>query len=293
MKIIEINSEQWEIKESGVATVIVGVIMVIGGAGLSGWVVTHLASIAWWWTLVGVGILALGGLMIFSASSRQITLRRQGVNDIVTTKVIGGKTTQLSFDTGQIVSVNLDTSDELRTSTSSDGDKTTTRERTSILYVLLRDNSEVMLATRKGGNNGISINGFNTSGLIKAPLADEAQRIAAFYGVPLSSRANNAGGIETIASAITAVRQGIIAGVQQPGVVANMQPQVQSQSQPVVAMTPLQPIAPVVTPVQPVVPTVTIPAQPVAPVVTPVQSDTVPTPAATPEQANTSEQLPR
>jgi MFS family permease len=284
MKIIETNSEQWEIKESGIGSIVAGGIMAIAGAGLLGWVATHLATIAWWWMLVAVGILVLGGLIIFSASNRLLTLRRQGMSEIVTTKVIGGKRAQVSFDTSQIVSVNLDTSDELSTRTSSDGDKTTTRERTSILYVLLRDNSEVMLATRKGGNNGISINGFNMSGLIKAPLADEARRIAAFYGVPLSSRTNNAGGIETIASAITAVRQGIT-GAQQPGVVTNMQPQVQPQPQPVVATTPLQPIVPVVTPVQPVVPIATL--------IQTVRKDTVPTQVVTPESTNSGDQLPQ
>lgn len=280
MKIIETNSEQWEIKESGTWTIVAGVIMAIGGSVLLGWVVTHLATIAWWWTLVAVGILALGALMIFTASSRQIILRRQGVNDVVTTKVVGGKQTHLSFNTDQIVSLNLDTSDELKTSTSDRG-QTTTRERTSILYVLLRDNSEIMLATRKSGNNGVTVNGFNMSGLSKAPLVDEAQRIAAFYGVPLSNRTNNAGGIETIIGAIGAVRQGIV-GAQQPAVVANMQPQVQSQPQPVVATTPLQSVVPIVTPIQPVVP-----------IATPVQNDIQLTQPLTSEPVSTGEQLPR
>lgn len=272
MKITETNSEQWEIKENGVITVVLGGVMGLGGVGLLIWTVMHLASAAWWWTLVGVGIAAMGVLMIFSAVSRQIILRRQGASEVVTTKVVGGKQTRLSFDTSQIVSVNLDTSDTARTDNDARG-QTTTRERSSILYVLLNDNSEVLLATRKSSNNGVSVNGFNVTGLSKAPLADEARRIAGFYGVPLSSRANNAGGVEMIAGVVGAVRQGIT-GAQQPGLVTNMQP----QAQPVAPTTPLQSVDSVVTPVQPAAP---------------IQNVAMPTQPPVTEAASTSDQLPR
>lgn len=276
MKITETNSEQWEIKENGVITVVIGAIIGLGGIGLLIWAVMHLASVAWWWTLVGAGVAAMGALMIFSAVSRQIILRRQGVSEVVTTKVVGGKQTRLSFDTSQIVSVNLDTSDTIRTDNDARG-QTTTRERSSILYVLLNDNSEVLLATRKSGNNGVSVNGFNVTGLSRAPLADEARRIAGFYGVPLSSRANNAGGVEAIASVVGAVRQGI-AGAQQPGVAISMQPQV-------------QPVTPTMPPQ--VVTSVATPIQPVAPIVTPAQNVAMPTQPPAPGVASVSDQLPR
>lgn len=276
MKITETNSEQWEIKENGVITVVIGAIIGLGGIGLLIWAVMHLANVAWWWTLVGAGVAAMGALMIFSAVSRQIILRRQGVSEVVTTKVVGGKQTRLSFDTSQIVSVNLDTSDTIRTDNDARG-QTTTRERSSILYVLLNDNSEVLLATRKSGNNGVSVNGFNVTGLSRAPLAGEARRIAGFYGVPLSSRANNAGGVEAIASVVGAVRQGI-AGAQQPGVAISMQPQV-------------QPVTPTMPPQ--VVTSVATPIQPVAPIVTPAQNVAMPTQPPAPGVASVSDQLPR
>lgn len=244
MKITEINSEQWEIKENGVITVIAGAAMGLGGIGLLVWTMVHLANVAWWWTLVGVGIAAMSGLVIFSAASRQIILRRQGVSEVVTTKVVGGKQARLTFDSSQIVSVNLDTSDIVKIDNGTQG-QTTIRERSSILYVLLNDNSEVLFATRKSGNDGISVNGFNVTGLSKAPLADEAQRIASFYGVPLSSRANNVGGVETIANVVSAVKQGI-AGAPQPGVATNAQPLAQPPSLAVVTM----PVQPIITPVQ-------------------------------------------
>jgi hypothetical protein len=276
MKITETNSEQWEIKENGVITVVIGAIIGLGGIGLLIWAVMHLANVAWWWTLVGAGVAAMAALMIFSAVSRQVVLRRQGVSEVVTTKVVGGKQTRLSFDTSQIVSVNLDTSDTIRTDNDARG-QTTTRERSSILYVLLNDNSEVLLATRKSGNNGVSVNGFNVTGLSRAPLADEAQRIAGFYGVPLSSRTNNAGGMEAIASVVGAVRQGI-AGAQQPGVAISMQPQV-------------QPVTPTMPPQ--VVTSVATPIQPEAPIVTPAQNVAMPTQPSAPEVASVSDQLPR
>jgi hypothetical protein len=240
MKIVEINSEQWEINESGLGTITVGAVFLVGGLGAIGWVVTHLVTIAWWWGLVALGIVMIGGVIIFSSSKRQIVLRRQGLSDIVTTKIIGGKQSRQSFDRSQIMSVNLDTSDELRTHTDSDGDKTTTRERISTLYLLLNDNSEVVLATDRGGNNGISINGLNMNGVIKAPLADEAQRIAAFYGVPLSSRANNVSSLEAITGIVSAVKQGVISTPIQTVSITDSPQQVQLPTQPSTMAVPAQ-----------------------------------------------------
>jgi hypothetical protein len=189
---------------------------------------------------VALGIVMIGGVIIFSSSKRQIVLRRQGLSDIVTTKIIGGKQSRQSFDRSQIMSVNLDTSDELRTHTDSDGDKTTTRERISTLYLLLNDNSEVVLATDRGGNNGISINGLNMNGVIKAPLADEAQRIAAFYGVPLSSRANNVSSLEAITGIVSAVKQGVISTPIQTVSITDSPQQVQLPTQPSTMAVPAQ-----------------------------------------------------
>ncbi|MNI77323.1 hypothetical protein D3C73_1336080 [compost metagenome] len=128
-----------------------------------------------------------------------------------------------------------------------------------------------MLATsKKDNNNGISINGFSLSGLSTAPLVDEAQRIAAFYGLPLSSRADNAGG--TRATGIFSVIKEEIASSQQLGVANVTEPPVQPQSQSTVTSAAIQPAMPVVTPMQ----DGAIPAQP-----------------ASPESASTSQQLPR
>ena len=241
MKIIETNSEQWEINESGIATVIIGSILAVGGVVGLVWTVTHLESVAWWWSLVGAGAALIGGLVIFSAAKRQLVLRRQGMSEVITTKLIGGKQTRSSFDASQIVSVNLDTIDTLKTATDRDGDQTTTRERSSLLYVLLRDNSQVMLASRKGGSNGITMNGINLNGISKAPLADEAQRIATFYGVPLSSRANNVSGAQAVASVVNTVQQGI-SGVQQPVQAQPAPVSTVPASAPVIATPPIEPV---------------------------------------------------
>jgi hypothetical protein len=270
MKINEINNEQWEIKESGIATIVIGAFLAGGGVLALAWILTHLATIAWWWSLVGLGALAIGGLIIFSASSRQLVLRRQGLTEIVTTRVIGGKQTSSSFDAGQIASVNLDTTDELKTSTASDGDQTTTRERSSVLYVLLRDNSQVILATRKGGSNGLAVNGMGLNGINKAPLADEAQRIATFYGVVLSSRANNMTGIQAVTSVLNTMQQGI---TQAPQPAGGAPTQTITQPQPIVpdASAPIPPVVVLVAP--------------------PVQNtDASQTPSAMPEVENTGEQ---
>lgn len=268
MKIIEINSEQWEIKESGIVTAVAGALIAVSGTVALGWVLSHLESIAWWWTLVSVGAIALGGLIVFSTSSRRVILRRQGASEVIVTRLIGGKQTHVAFDASQIISVNLDTTDQY-TTTGSGEDRSTTRERVSILYVILRDNSEVMLATSKrGSNNGISINGFSLSGLNKAPLADEAQRIAAYYGLPLNSRVDNMGGAAAT-GIFNVVKQGI-AGSQQPGVMNATE--FPARPQPAVASAPIQPVAPVVAP---------------------MQSGTMPTQPPSSESASTGQQSPQ
>ena len=127
---------------------------------------------------------------------------------------------------------------------------------------------------------------------MKAPFVDEGKRIAAFYGVPLSSRMNNAGGIETIANVISAVKHPI-AGAQQPVAVANMQPQAQSEPQTITPTPPLQAAIPVARPVQPVVPVVA-PVQQSTPVSLPVQNPSTTSPqtlVSEPEGVDT--QLPR
>ena len=260
MKITETNSEQWEVNESGAVSVAIGAILTVGGLGALGWVVLHLAGIAWWWTVVAAGIMVLGGVIVVTAVNRHIVLRRQGPSEVVTKRIIGGKEMRLSFDASQIISVNLDTSDTLRTETGTDGDQTTTRERASVLYVLLNDNSQVMLATsRRSSDNGLSVNGFNLSGISKAPLADEAQRIAGFYGVPLKSRADNVSGAEMVAGVVDAVRQGMAGGVSQQGA---------ARPQPSVAIAP--PVTqPAASSAQPPVGPVSVPAVSVAPVAAP------------------------
>ena len=42
MKIIEINSEQWEIKESGIVTAVAGALIAVSGTVALGWVLSHL-----------------------------------------------------------------------------------------------------------------------------------------------------------------------------------------------------------------------------------------------------------
>ena len=279
MKIVETNSEQWEVNESGMVSVAIGAMLTLGGLGALGWVMLHLVSIAWWWGVVAAGIMALGGVIVFTAVNRHMVLRRQGLSEVMTKRIISGKETRLSFDASRIISVNLDTSDTLRTDTGADGNQTTTHERTSVLYVLLNDNSQVMLATSKRSSGGVSINGFNLSGLNKAPLADEAQRIAGFYGVPLSSRADNVSGTEMVAGIANATRQVLSGGALQQQTTGDFiaQPRSQEAAQPQSSAT----VAPVVTPVaaQPAVPPVSSPLSPVpvsavpaAPVATPERS---------------------
>jgi len=235
MKIIQINDNQLEVNESGISALIIGILFVLVG------IYTALSPLllkgaAWWMSLIGVGIIVISVLVVFSAKSRHIVFLKTGTSTVTETKVIGGKSQTVSFDASQIVSVGLETRTQYRQNTSSSSNNTTPqRERISTLFLTLSDNSEILLATSQNGMSGVSVAGVSLSSFGAAPLSKEANQISQFFGVPLSSSNQGTVGLEDIGRVISGVTNGFESSPRQP--IVNL-------TQPPVAPQPVQPVAP-------------------------------------------------
>lgn len=286
MKITEINSDELQINNNGVGTLIGGLLFAAVGTGLGSWgFITQLATNRW--ISVGIGaFFLLGGVAIFlSAASRRVTLRRTGTSEVTTTKLITKKAKSITFTTEQIASINFETHTEYERTRDSDGDTRETQRRVSSVRVLLKDTTEIILATSQGGNGGFSINGMNLSDFGRAPLYDEATRIASFYNVPLNTNMRTQDPIAGLAQVISTVKQGMSANSTQPSVVAQSPqpmaaPIATPQPTPVESTLPIQSVAQAVNPVvtevavaPPIIPVV--PAMPVAPAVSTTTSQQV------------------
>jgi hypothetical protein len=284
MKIIEINSDELQINSNGVGTLIGGLLFAAVGVGLGSWgFITQLATNRW--ISVGIGaVFLLGGVAIFlSAASRRVTLRHTGTSEVTTTKLITKKADSITFTTEQIASINFETHTEYDRTTDRDGDTRETQRRVSSVKVLLKDTTEIMLATSQGGNSGFSINGMNLSQFSRAPLYDEATRIASFYNVPLNTNMRTQDPIAGLAQVVSTVKQGIGASSTQPPSVVAQSPQIMTspiappQLAPVESPLLVQPVVQVGNPVASEVVAVppVIPVAPVAPVVSTTTSQRV------------------
>ena len=246
MKITEINSDELQINSKGIGMLIGGILFAAVGVGVASWGYISQVSTNRWIS-VGIGsAFIIGGVVIFlSAASRRVVLRRAGTSEVTTTKLITKKTTSINFTTEQIASVNFETHTEYDRTTDSDGDTHETQQRVSSIRLFLKDTTQIVLATSRGGN-GLSINGMNLDGLGRAPLYDEAARIASFYNVPLQTNMRNLDPVAGLAQVIATVKQGMSTAPTQPS--ATVQPSqsptlaAAPQSVPMAAPLPMQPV---------------------------------------------------
>ena len=241
MRLIHTNNDQLEIFDSGKTALIVGGLFAAAGIGLAIWTLLHLASMAWWVSLIGVGVAVIGALALYSASSHRVILRRSGLSEITDQKLITKKITTQQFDASQIVAVQLNTSIET-TVTKSETGSTTKRERLSILCLALNDGAEVIIGQARSGTSGFSVGGINTASFGAAPLSKEAKQIADFYGVQLQVRDDGQmGGLESIVGAVGAVRQGMAAMQQAAPMVATPSSPTVAMDEPPMAAAPVAP----------------------------------------------------
>jgi hypothetical protein len=126
-------------------------------------------------------------LVAVSAKNKRFLLNRVGTSTVTESKVLGGATKAIRFEPNQIASVLFETHTQYsHDSSSSTGiNSGSRRERVSTLAIVLKDTSEILLASANSGQSGVSIGGVNLSSFGKAPLADEATQVATFFNVPL------------------------------------------------------------------------------------------------------------
>jgi len=190
MKITQTNTTL-NIKQSGVMTLIIGIVVILVGIGLAIFLAIKGDS-PWLW-LIGLGVAVLGIALILTAKNKTITLIKDGQSVVKASRIIGGKTDEKSFMTSLATNVELETHTEYNRSTDTNGRSSTTRRPVSSIYIHLSDNSQLTLIENQSQSApGLAIQGLNFNGLINAPLSQEAQQIATFLGVPLESTSHDA-----------------------------------------------------------------------------------------------------
>lgn len=184
MKLIGSTPGQLELHEGATSGMIAGGILILLGIG--GAISPLLFSLPWWASLVGLAVIALGVLILFSATSRDVVLRSQGENTVTTKRVIGGKSARVSFASTDVADVRLTITNGTDTIRDSDGDTRTERYRLGDLRITLTSGSEVEIGSEKiSSNGGISVNGMSMNALHEAPLKDEGEKIAQLFGKQL------------------------------------------------------------------------------------------------------------
>lgn len=207
MKMIKTNSEQLEIKESGVINVVLGVVFALVGVGLALWVVIGGAEMPIWAAAIGLAIAVIGAMVVLSAVKRHVILRRVGESEVLVTKLVTKKQSRVSFQADQIASANLETHTSYTQSTSDDRTGQSGRQRVSTLYLLLKDNTELVLATSRSGTSSVAVGGISVGSFGKAPLSDEAKEVAEFYNVPFNAQSRGGSGIQAIADVMADAKQ--------------------------------------------------------------------------------------
>lgn len=203
MKITKTSDQELSLDESATIQLIIGGFFAVFGIGaladsllgLAIW--NNQAPGGWSWIAGAVvgGIFAIIGiLLVVFASKTHIALKNPGESTITKTRIFGGKAKSASFDAANVVGVKLITTTTRHRERDPDGDTHYETRRESRLSIVLRDTSEMVIASG-GSTNTQSIglgpvgllNALNRSAVAPAPYAKEARAIADFFHVPLDA----------------------------------------------------------------------------------------------------------
>lgn len=200
MKIEETNSGTLETHSSGFGTLFTSIIFVIAGIAIAIFILLSSSVEQKLFALAGLVFVVIGGFIAYGATKRDVVLRGDGESVVTETKILTKKVTEYRFSPEEVDHVTLDTS--IKHTRSSDGD--TERKRVSTLFVTLKDTTEVVILG--GQTGGFSVDGFNLSAFGKAPLSEEAEKVATLYGVELTHSGNS---LNTMKEAIHTVQEEI------------------------------------------------------------------------------------
>ena len=161
----------------GVAT---GIILVLGGAtvGYLGWL-NHIQ----WLYLLALALVLIGVLVALFARATHVVLVKSGDSTLSSRRLFSAATSQ-SFCLTDAISVGLVTSTSQRASRDADGSVRTDTQVSSTIYLHLRDGTRIALGSR---TRSMNLGGMVGALVQSMPLKKEAERIAAFAGVPLAA----------------------------------------------------------------------------------------------------------
>lgn len=158
-----------------------------------------------WVALISLAFVAAGLFVIASASKRTVIFQKEGNTTITDKRILFGAPKVQTFPTNTISRVSIESHTEYRRrsvdNTDSSFDRTVSEPiLVGTLSLVLSDGSTIAIdtASRNQSMSGgsFSINGIPIGGIIsavksfsgKAPLANEAEKLAGFLGIPFASQ---------------------------------------------------------------------------------------------------------
>jgi hypothetical protein len=182
------SADQMVIDNSLAMPVATGIILGLGGATI---ILLGYLNHLWWLWLLGLALLAIGGLVIVFSKSTHIVLARSGDSSIAS-KTLFTQSKAQSFALADISAVQLRSSQTQRLSKDADGSQRTDTEVKSIVYLKTADARMLQIGSK---TRTLNIGGMIGALIQSVPLKKEAEQVAAFIGVPLQvSDAMNFGG---------------------------------------------------------------------------------------------------
>jgi hypothetical protein len=268
MKIQQTNTE-FTIKMGAGSALFIGTIFTLIGLVAT---IVLLGNTQKWFVLFGLAFVATGLFFIASASKRTVIFQKEGNTTITNKNVLFGAPKVQTFPTSNIARVSIESHTEYQNrsvnDTGSSLDRTVSEPvLIGTLSIVLNDGSSIAIDTasrnQSMSNNSFTINGIPIGGIISAvksfsgkpPLANEAEKLAGFLGVPFVSE----GSTGSIIGDITQALSGQGATTQTTADPAPMPqptdfsptPPAPAQPQPVPTPLPMQPVAQAQTPVFP------------------------------------------
>jgi len=212
------------VKTNGAIQLIFGVITLLGSlallfAFLSGGLGDDAAILG----LFALIFAIVGGIVMFQAKNRTTTMVQNGAITMKEKRILGGQVESREVPASTVTAVEHGAHRHTRINRSRNGGRRMSTQRDYQLSLMLSNNDQILLATKRGGGGVIgSIRSF-----IKAPLSKEGEQIANFLGVPFQATSSQ-GGVGALRDAIT----GGLNGQQTPGQQPNQAPMSVSPQQP-------------------------------------------------------------
>ncbi|HET6633175.1 MAG TPA: hypothetical protein VFG73_10770 [Rhodanobacteraceae bacterium] len=171
--------EQLIIDNSLCMPVAAGAILCLGGIGI---VIMGYLNRLWWLPLLGLALLVIGALVACLSKATHIVLAKSGDSSIASRRLFSASSSH-SFALTDVLSVQLrsSTTQRLRNN-SADGSQRYETEVTSSVFLHTRDAQQIALGSH---TRTMSIGGMIGALVRSMPLKKEAERIAAFIGVPM------------------------------------------------------------------------------------------------------------